>query len=172
MAERTHVTVDRIVEELAAIAFADILDYAEVDERECSVVVEDYDTETRRPVRTTKREVIQTVVVNNTRTLTKRQRKAIAEVKHEFDKFGNRAIGVKLHSKDRALELLGKHFGMWADKADGKAQAIVEALLEKMRGRVPQALYDAFLDLIAEEMGVRAVATTPAAGSPTDAAVH
>ena len=170
LAERTEVTVDRVVEELAAIAFADMADFAEIDEVEIDEYTEVKDPDTRLTRIVTERRKVQTVLLTNTRSLTKRQRKAISEIKHEFDRHGNRAIGVKLHDKTRALELLGKHLGMWADRADGKAQAIVEVLIEKMRGRVPDALYAALVQFIAQEMGVGEVAPETASGS--EAAVH
>lgn len=85
--ERTEITQDMVVEELAAIAFAKATDYAEVKDG--------------------------AVIIKDTDGLTDRQIKAIAGIKE--GKFG---IEVKLNDKQKALELLGRHLGMFKDKVE------------------------------------------------------
>ena len=104
--ERTEVTQDMVVQELAAIAFAKATDYGEVKENH--------------------------VFINNTDSLTDIQRKAIAGIK--MGKFG---IEIKLCDKEKALELLGRHLGMWNDKVDinlDESKSKLDDLIQQMRG--------------------------------------
>lgn len=160
--ERLDVTVDRVVQELCAIAFSDILDYAQITTEE---IDEDVGTGVVKRTR-------QIVKVVDTKNLTRKQRKAVAELRPEFDKFGNRVIGVKLHGKEKALELLGKHLGMWAATSDTKAQALVESMLESMRGRVSESAYVEVSRFIARSLGVEEVGPAQSAGSGAAPAVH
>ncbi|HEX2676756.1 MAG TPA: terminase small subunit [Polyangiales bacterium] len=161
---RARVTVDDIVEELRAIAFANMADHAQVREVEMAVHGEEYDPDTRKPLRVTEVQRVQAVIVTNTAALAPEQRRAVAEYKHEFDKFGNRALGVKLHDKNRALELLGKHLGMWkAEAIDMRFQRGLEELLEAMKDRVSPSALQEFTQFLAEEMGVEQVAAATAA---------
>ena len=83
--QRTEVTQDMVVKELAAIAFARATDYAEVKGG--------------------------TVRIKDTDALSDRQIRAIAGIKE-----GANGIEIKLNDKEKALELLGRHLGMWNDK--------------------------------------------------------
>jgi len=95
---RTEISQDRVVKELARIAFADATDYACVE----TLTYENEDG-TVSPV--------QIVSPKDTDTLSDDQRAAIAGIKH-----GANGIEVKLHDKIKALELLGRHIGMFNDK--------------------------------------------------------
>ena len=95
---RTEVTQDRVVKELARIAFADATDYACVE----TLTYENEDG-TVSPV--------QIVSPKDTDTLSDDQRAAIAGIKQ-----GANGIEIKLHDKIKALELLGRHIGMFNDK--------------------------------------------------------
>lgn len=85
--KRTEITQDRVLEELAAIAFAKATDYAKVKEGQ--------------------------VIIKDTANLDEQQARAIAGI--EEGKFG---IKVKLNDKEKALELLGRHLGMFKDKVE------------------------------------------------------
>lgn len=85
--ERTEITQDRVLEELAAIAFARATDYAEVEDDQ--------------------------VIIKDTSGLSENQIKAIAGIKQ--GKFG---IELKLSDKEKALELLGRHLGMFKDRVE------------------------------------------------------
>lgn len=85
--ERTEITQDKVLEELAAIAFARVTDYAEVKDDQ--------------------------VIIKDTSGLSGNQIKAIAGIKQ--GKFG---IEVKLSDKEKALELLGRHLGMFKDRVE------------------------------------------------------
>lgn len=106
--ERTEITQDMVVEELAAIAFARATDYAEV--KKGSVFIKDTDG------------------------LSDKQIKAIAGIKE--GKFG---IELKLNDKEKALELLGRHLGMFRDRIEvsGSLEAEktkLDDLVQQMRG--------------------------------------
>ena len=100
---RTEVTQDRVVKELARVAFADASDYACIE----TYMYENKDG-TLSP--------IQVVSPKDTDTLSDDQRAAIASIKQ-----GANGVEVKLCDKLKALELLGRHIGMFNDKLDIKA---------------------------------------------------
>ena len=95
---RTEVTQERVVMELARIAFANIADYIHV---ETQTRTKDDGTEV----------TYQTVMFNETQELSADQRAALAVVKQSVNGFE-----LKLHDKIKALELLGRHIGMFNDK--------------------------------------------------------
>lgn len=105
--ERTEITQDRVLEELAAIAFARATDYAEVRDDQ--------------------------VFIKDTAGLSENQIKAIAGIKQ--GKFG---IEVKLNDKEKALELLGRHLGMFKDRVEvsglEEEKTKLSDLIEQMRG--------------------------------------
>lgn len=96
--KRTEVSQDRVVKELARIAFANIADYLHV---ETQTRTKDDGTEV----------TYQTVMFNETQELSADQRAALAVVKQSVNGFE-----LKLHDKIKALELLGRHIGMFNDK--------------------------------------------------------
>lgn len=100
---RTEVTQDRVVEELAAIAFAKATDYVEIRSNGVTGVV----------------------IIKPTSGLSDVQIRAIAGIKE-----GANGIEIKLNDKEKALELLGRHLGMWNDKLDIKTPAIDESIKE------------------------------------------
>lgn len=105
---RTEITQDRVLQELAAIAFTDATDIVSVKQN--------------------------TVFVKNTADLTEVQKKAIAGIKQSKDG----AIEVKMNDKKAALELLGRHLGMWNDKLEvsglREEQSKLDDLIQQMRG--------------------------------------
>lgn len=100
---RTEVTQERVIMELARVAFADATDYVQVETR---TVEKDDGTEVS----------YQTVTLTETAELSADQRAAIAGIKQ-----GATGIEIKLCDKLKALELLGRHIGMFNDKLDIKA---------------------------------------------------
>ena len=101
--QRTEVTQDMVVKELAAIAFAKATDYVEIRSNG----------------------VCGTVVIKPTTDLSDQQIRAIAGIKE-----GANGIEIKLNDKEKALELLGRHLGMWNDKLDIKTPAIDDSIKE------------------------------------------
>jgi phage terminase small subunit len=85
--KRTGVTQDRVIEQLAKIAFADLKDYVRWDEKGITLLNSE--------------NVDGTVLQSITETVLPK-----GGVKRE----------IKLNDKLKALELLGKHLGMWTEK--------------------------------------------------------
>ena len=105
--ERTEITQDKVLEELAAIAFARATDYAEVKDDQ--------------------------VIIKDTSGLSENQIKAIAGIKQ--GKFG---VELKLSDKEKALELLGRHLGMFKDRVEvsglEEEKTKLSDLIQQMRG--------------------------------------
>ena len=106
--ERTEITQDRIVRELAAVAFADVTEVASV----------------RQGV----------VRLRSTDELTEEQRRAIAGIKET-----QAGVEIKFNDKLKALELLGRHLGMFKDKVEvsgmEEEQSKLSELLQQRRER-------------------------------------
>lgn len=110
--ERTEITQDRVLKELAIIAFSNAADYAQVVEKEATLKLDDGDEvrvldEDGNPVK------YRTVEPVLTESLTENQKRALAVIKKGRDGFE-----VRPYDKVRALELLGKHIGMFKDKVE------------------------------------------------------
>ncbi len=105
--KRTEITQDRVIEELAAIAFARATDFTQI--------------------------VNGKVVWTDTENLSEEQSRAIAEIKE-----GKNGIELKLNDKEKALELLGRHLGMFKDKLEVTGleaeQTKLDDLIQQMRG--------------------------------------
>lgn len=101
--QRTEVTQDMVIRELKAIAFANATDYVKIKSNGVSA----------------------TVQIKETDDLSEAQSRAIAGIKE-----GANGIEIKLNDKEKALELLGRHLGMWNDKLDLKTPAIDESIKE------------------------------------------
>ena len=74
------------------------------------------------------------VVIKNTDTLSDEQIRAIAGIKE-----GANGIEIKMNDKEKALELLGRHLGMFKDKVEvsglAEEQSKLSELLEQRRMR-------------------------------------
>jgi phage terminase small subunit len=105
--ERTEITQDRVIEELAAIALARMDNYADIKNNR--------------------------VLIKDSAKFTEMQARAIGGIKQ--GKFG---IEVKLNDKLKALELLGRHFGMFKDKVEvsglEEEKKKLGDILEQLRG--------------------------------------
>ena len=65
------------------------------------------------------------VMIKPTDELSEDQVRAIAGIKE-----GANGVEIKLNDKEKALELLGRHLGMWNDKLDIKTPAIDDSIKE------------------------------------------
>lgn len=105
--ERTEITQDEVLKELAAIAFADITDFVEIKHG--------------------------TVQIKDTELIPKERLKAVTGIKE-----GANGIEVKLGSKEKTLELLGRHLGMFKDKLEvsgmEEEKAKLDCILSQLRG--------------------------------------
>lgn len=111
--KRTEITQDSVLHELALIAFAKASDYTRVVEKDAMVEVDG----NMVPVldedgNQVKYRTVEPVL---TEDLTEEQKKAIAIIKKGRDGFE-----IKPYSKIQALELLGKHLGMFTEKVEVK----------------------------------------------------
>lgn len=89
---RTAITQDRVLAELAAVAFANGTDFAQIR----------YDGH---------------VIFTPTEQLDEDKKRAVASIKE-----GQAGTEVKTYDKIRALELLGKHLGMFSDTAGAQTR--------------------------------------------------
>ena len=95
--KRTQITADRVLEEIAAVAFAHMGQFAKWGG--------------------------QSVTLTDSAEVDPR---AVAEVKQTVNQFGSN-VGIKLHDKLAALEKLGKHLGMWKDDGSAGEQPPAKA---------------------------------------------
>jgi phage terminase small subunit len=127
-ARRTEITQDMVVRELALIAFSNAADYAHVVEKRATALV-DGETialfdENGEPL------MYKTVDPVLTDELTDDQKKALSVIKKGRDGFE-----IKPYDKLRALELLGRHLGMWDKKEDtGGDDVQNDGFLDALRG--------------------------------------
>jgi len=107
-AERTEVTVDKVVTELAKLAFSNMGDFVDVQDKKVSMT--DFSD------------------------LTRDQLACVAEVSETVSKIGV-TVRFKLHDKTKNLELLGRHLAMFTDKREHSgSKELLELLRDIGRG--------------------------------------
>lgn len=126
--ERTEITQDMVIRELAAIAFSNTTDYAKVIEKDAMTEIDG----SMEPVLDPDGNPVKyrTVELELTENLTQEQRSALAVIKK-----GRDGYEVKPYDKLKALELLGKHLGMFGGKTelDREEQELrIQAAKEKL----------------------------------------
>lgn len=113
--ERTEITQDMVLKELANIAFSNAADYAAVVEKNAMTEIDGQTVplldDDGNPVK------YRTVEPVLTQDLTEDQKRALSVIKKGRDGFE-----VKPYDKIRALELLGKHLGMFTEKVEVKGE--------------------------------------------------
>lgn len=112
--KRTEITQDMVLRELASIGFANGSDFAKVIEKiakdEFGKII--IDPETGQPMK------YKTVDLALTDELPEEKKRALAGIKH-----GKYGVVVETCDKVKALELLGKHLGMF-EKSDNYQEAL------------------------------------------------
>ena len=98
---RTEITADRVLQELGFIAFSNMKDYVEFG-----------------PPGVTLEELSE---------MTDDQSRAISQVSHNFNAEGGGSVNFKLHDKLKALDLIGKHLGMFKEKVEHSGELKVES---------------------------------------------
>lgn len=151
--ERTEVTQDMVLRELAIIAFSNAADYAKVIEKELTQEVEGSEI----PVLDAEGKPVtyKTVEPILTDDLTEDQKKALAVIKKGRDGFE-----VKPYDKLRALEMLGRHLGMWDKKSEKDIEEQIariektKAETARIKGESPddEKADDGFLDALKGEV--------------------
>lgn len=106
---RTEITQDQVVTELAKIAFGNVRDVMEWGPRG--------------------------VTLKDSAALTEAQAAGVAEVSESVTKDGG-SIKLKRHDKVKALELLGRHLGMFTDKVEHSGELDIVALVKQAAARV------------------------------------
>lgn len=101
--KRTEITQDKVLKELAAIGFAVITDYVEVEDKG----------------------KYKDVIIKATKDISPDKVAAIASIKQ-----GANGIEVKLHNKVEALRDIGRHLGMFADTLKLKGDANTEVTIK------------------------------------------
>ena len=150
--QRTEVTQDMVLKELAIIAFSNAADYAKVIEKEFTQEVEGVEI----PVLDAEGNPVtyKTVEPILTDELTEEQKKALAVIKKGRDGFE-----VKPYDKLRALEMLGRHLGMWDKKSEKDVEEQIaridkiKAETAKIKGEDPDddKTSDGFMEALQSE---------------------
>lgn len=149
--KRTEITQDMVLRELAIIAFSKATDYASIVEKQATANVDGelihLTDENGEPL------MYRTVEPVLTEELTEDQKKALAVIKKGRDGFE-----IKPYDKVRALELIGKHLGMWGKtEKDNEEQLAriekIKAETSRIKGEDPgaDAQDDGFLEALRGE---------------------
>lgn len=109
---RTHVTISRILMELARVAFADVTEVAYFENGK--------------------------LVIRDKSDLEKDTGCAIAELSESTGRAHSRKV--RMHDKLKALELLGRHLGMFKDKVDVDVQLSIPEILAELKRRRETAM--------------------------------
>jgi phage terminase small subunit len=107
--QRTDITADKVLNELAKLGFSEVTDFLQVTTERILV---DRVPETDEPIS----EIRQLVLLKDTDQIPPEKLAAISEIKQAKDG----SISFKLHDKKGALDSIGKHLGMFVDKAQIK----------------------------------------------------
>lgn len=109
--QRTEITQDRVLQELAKIGFANISDYLKVNTAERVIDYKEVEGDEGNISKVPVFGMVQSVEVFDTDGVDRIKLDAVAEIKETRD-----GISVKLHDKVAALEKIGRHLGMFNDK--------------------------------------------------------
>lgn len=129
--KRLEITQDAVLQELAIIAFAKATDYARVVEKDVMAVIDGEEV----PVLDNNGNPVKHRFVEPTLTseLTEEQKKALAVIKE-----GRNGIEIKSHDKLRALEMLGRHLGLWDNNGDTDDNTEGDGFIEALRSEVAE----------------------------------
>lgn len=105
--ERVEITADRVLTEIAKIAFAQATDYVEFTA--FGTKLKEWDDLDKTP---------------------------IAGGKDVFDKDGAYCgTEVKFHSKEKALEMLGRHLKLFTDKVEHSGEVTLNTIMDRLQGK-------------------------------------
>lgn len=112
--DRYHVTKERVIAELALIAFARVDDVMSWGPDGAIAKASD--------------------------SLTAEQLAAVGEVSERRDKFGRVMMRVKMHDKQAALDKLGRHVGAWKSEGEEDARSALLGVLKELSGATASLL--------------------------------
>lgn len=125
LSRSTQITQERVIKELALIAFSNNADYARVVEKKMQTEVDgmlvDVLGEDGKPI------MYRTVEPVLTDELTEEQKRALAVIKK-----GRDGLEAKSFDKVRALELLGKHLGIFTEKIEANVNDTTRSELQEL----------------------------------------
>ena len=125
LSRSTEITQERVIKELALLAFSNNADYAHVVEKKMQVeaggALVDVLDKDGKPV------MYRTVEPVLTEELTEEQKRALAVIKK-----GRDGLEVKSCDKVKALELLGKHLGIFTDKIEANVNDTTRSELQEL----------------------------------------
>ena len=125
LSRSTEITQERVIKELALIAFSNNADYAHVVEKKMQVeaggTLVDVLDKDGKPV------MYRTVEPVLTEELTEEQKRALAVIKK-----GREGLEVKSCDNVKALELLGKHLGIFTDKIEANVNDTTRSELSEL----------------------------------------
>lgn len=124
---RTEVTQDRVIAELAKIAFTNGSDFAEVVTGEHTVYIDG------TPVQVNE----QYVKLKNTEDVAEDKKAAISGIKQ-----GKNGIEISSCDKLKALELLGKHLGMFDKRETAEENTPDDGFMKALRGEAADTWQD------------------------------
>lgn len=107
-AQRTEITQDRVLQELAAIGFSRATDFVQIDDKG-------------------------RVLLTATDDLTEEQKRTVASIKE-----GKYGVELRLHDKLNALQLLGQHLGMFTGKGAHQEDPPDDGFVEALKGEAAQ----------------------------------
>jgi len=117
---RCSIDADGVLQEIIGIARADLNDYLTVEQQEYMRIPKGK----KKAVK-----IVQDVLVF--RDLNKVDTRPINSIKQ-----GQHGISFKLNDKVKALDMLGKHFGLWKDGQGGDVDALGQLLVDHMNKRL------------------------------------
>ena len=125
LSRSTEITQERVIKELALIAFSNNADYAHVVEKKMQVeaggTLVDVLDKDGKPV------MYRTVEPVLTEELTEEQKRALAVIKK-----GREGLEVKSCDKVKALQRLGKHLGIFTDKIEANVNDTTRSELSEL----------------------------------------
>lgn len=130
--ERVEITQDMVLRELAVIAFSKYTDYGTVVERQAFITDKNGNNialvdKNGKPL------MVKDIDYQLTQLMPESAKKAIKSIKP-----GKNGLEVELYDKEKALELLGRHLGMFKDKVElsgiDEEKSKLDMLISQIRG--------------------------------------
>jgi phage terminase small subunit len=112
-ARSVGVTAERVINELSALAFTSMTDFATWDGR--------------------------TVSLTDSSALTRRQARAVQSVSSKMSAQGVPNVTIKLYDKTKALELLARYLGIISPDSDGSKRPQAQELAVRIRAMIREA---------------------------------